>query len=413
MSRRSKLRGLAIAGGITAGAAIAVGVPRYLARRARSSSQDPYASEPFELPPTNSVRTLIDHDGVPVHVETVGSEDAGLTVVFAHGYLQDSTTFYFQRKAIARAVTEGASLRAVFYDQPGHGRSGPLPRTECSIDDLAETMYDLIEAVAPTGPVMLVGHSMGGMAVQALVRRRPELFAERVKGVVFLSSSPAGLDTVETKPMRALRRVRRTVLPTLQQITGWTPQLIDRARLLSGDIGWIVTRRAAFGDVEPPHSLVSLVERMNRHTPVQSVVGYVRAILDHDETAALPRLAGIPVLVVVGDSDLLTPPQHSRRLADAIPGSRFVLIAEAAHSPQLEYPGEISQLLLEMIDKVMVGVDIADDHAVETNPVGTAAGEANRARPRRARDGAHPSPRRSWTPFSRRAERGSHTHTEE
>src|SRR5690606_26456713 len=123
VNRRNGLRGLAIAGsiagGVAAGAAIAVGVPRYLARRTRASSDDPYADEPFELPPTNSVRTVISHDGVPIHVETVGAEDAALTVVFAHGYLQDSSTFYFQRKAIAEAASAGSSLRAVFYDQPG------------------------------------------------------------------------------------------------------------------------------------------------------------------------------------------------------------------------------------------------------------------------------------------------------
>ncbi|WP_162181620.1 alpha/beta fold hydrolase, partial [Glycomyces tenuis] len=194
MSRRPGLRGLAVAGGIAAGAAIAIGLPRYIARRTRASSKDPYASEPFELPPTNSVRTVVNHDGVPVHVETVGAEDAGLTVLFAHGYLQDSSTFYFQRKAIAAAASAGASLRAVFYDQPGHGRSGPLPRTEYSIDELAETMHDIIAAVAPRGPLLLVGHSMGGMTVQALARRRPDFFADRVKGVAFLSTSPAGLD---------------------------------------------------------------------------------------------------------------------------------------------------------------------------------------------------------------------------
>lgn len=386
----SRLRHLAIAGGIAggvaAGAALAVGVPRYLARRSRADEGDPYAAEPFELPPTNSVRTVTTGDGVAVHVETVGPENAELTVVFSHGYLHDASVFYFQRKAIAEAAGLGRSLRAVFYDQPGHGRSGPLPRPEYTIDDLALALGDVIEAVAPTGPLVLVGHSMGGMAVQAFPRVRPDLFAERVAGAGFLSTSPAGLDTVETKPMRALRRLRRTVLPLLQQITGagWTPQLIDRARLLSGDIGYLITRRNAFAHERPPHSLVTLVERMNRHTPVQSVVGYVRAILDHDETATLPQFSGLPVLVAVGDSDILTPPQHSQRLAEAIAGSRLALIADAAHTPQLEYPGEISQLLLEMIDKSAVGID--------------STGETNTAGPQR---------RLRWSPFSR------HTHAEE
>jgi pimeloyl-ACP methyl ester carboxylesterase len=387
-------RGLAIAGGVTGGvavgAAIAWGVPRYLARRTRAASADPYAHEPFELPPQRSVFTVESGDGVPIHVETAGPDDADLTVVFVHGYMQDMATFYFQRKAIAEAERAGVSMRAVLYDQPGHGRSGPLPRTEYGIEDLAGVLHDVLAAVAPRGPLVLVGHSMGGMTIQVFARLYEPEFRERVKGVAFFSSSAAGLDAVETRPMRALRRLRRTVLPMLQQVAGWTPDLIDRSRLLAGDLGWLLTRKAAFGHIDPPASLVTLVERMNRRTSMQSIVGYARAILDHDETATLPLFTGLPALVVVGDEDLLTPPEHSRRLAAALGGSRFALIAEAAHSPQLEYPGEISQLLLEMIDKVVA--EIGRGSAVSAAPAAT------RADPR-----PHPGPERTrrWSPFSR------------
>jgi pimeloyl-ACP methyl ester carboxylesterase len=383
-------RGLAIAGGVTGGlavgAAIAWGVPRYLARRTRAASADPYAHEPFELPPQRSVFTVESSDGVPIHVETAGPEDADLTVVFVHGYMQDMATFYFQRKAVAEAERAGVSLRAVLYDQPGHGKSGPLPRTEYGIEDLAAVLHDVLAAVAPRGPLVLVGHSMGGMTIQVFARLYEPEFRERVKGVAFFSSSAAGLDTVETRPMRALRRLRRTVLPMLQQVAGWTPDLIDRSRLLAGDLGWLLTRRAAFGHIDPPASLVTLVERMNRRTSMQSIVGYARAILDHDETATLPLFTGLPALVVVGDEDLLTPPEHSRRLAAALGGSRFALIAEAAHSPQLEYPGEISQLLLEMIDKVVA--EIGKGSAVSAAPAAT-------------RIDPVPERTRRWSPFSR------------
>ncbi|MEV3938936.1 alpha/beta hydrolase [Glycomyces sp. NPDC049804] len=383
-------RGLAIAGGVTGGvavgAALAWGVPRYLARRTRAASSDPYAHEPFELPPQRSVFTVESSDGVPIHVETAGPEDADLTVVFVHGYMQDMATFYFQRKAVAEADRAGVSLRAVLYDQPGHGRSGPLPRTEYGIEDLAGVLNDVLAAVAPRGPLVLVGHSMGGMTIQVYARLYEQDFRERVKGVAFFSSSMAGLDTVETKPMRALRRLRRTVLPMLQQVAGWTPDLIERSRLLAGDLGWLLTRRAAFGHIDPPASLVTLVERMNRRTSMQSIVGYARAILDHDETATMPLFTGLPALVVVGDEDLLTPPEHSRRLAAALGGSRFALIAEAAHSPQLEYPGEISQLLLEMIDKVVA--EIGNGSAMSA---GAAVTQPER----------EPERHRRWSPFSR------------
>jgi len=387
-------RGLAIAGGVTGGlavgAAIAWGVPRYLARRTRAASADPYANEPFELPPQRSVFTVESSDGVPIHVETAGPDDADLTVVFVHGYMQDMATFYFQRKAVAEAERAGVSMRAVLYDQPGHGKSGPLPRTEYGIEDLAGVLHDVLAAVAPRGPLVLVGHSMGGMTIQVFARLYEQEFRGRVKGVAFFSSSAAGLDTVETRPMRALRRLRRTVLPMLQQVAGWTPDLIDRSRLLAGDLGWLLTRKAAFGHIDPPASLVTLVERMNRRTSMQSIVGYARAILDHDETATLPLFTGLPALVVVGDEDLLTPPEHSRRLAAALGGSRFALIAEAAHSPQLEYPGEISQLLLEMIDKVVA--EIGRGSAVSAAPAATRVESRPHLGPERTR---------RWSPFSR------------
>jgi pimeloyl-ACP methyl ester carboxylesterase len=387
-------RGLAIAGGVTGGvavgAAIAWGVPRYLAQRTKAASADPYAHEPFELPPQRSVFTVESADGVPIHVETAGPEDADLTVVFVHGYMQDMATFYFQRKAVAEAERAGVSLRAVLYDQPGHGKSGPLPRTEYGIEDLAAVLHDVLAAVAPRGPLVLVGHSMGGMTIQVFARLYEADFRERVKGVAFFSSTSAGLDTVATKPMRSLQRLRRTVLPMLQQVAGWTPDLIERSRLLAGDLGWLLTRKAAFGHLDPPASLVTLVERMNRRTSMQSIVGYARAILDHDETATLPLFTGLPALVVVGDEDLLTPPEHSRRLAAALGGSRFALIAEAAHSPQLEYPGEISQLLLEMIDKVVA--EIGKGSAVSA-PAATPPGPGfNDPGPERTR---------RWSPFSR------------
>ena len=53
----------------------------------------------------------------------------------------------------------------------------------------------MIDAVAPTGPLMLVGHSMGGMTIMALASQRPELFDERVYGVALIATTAGGLAT--------------------------------------------------------------------------------------------------------------------------------------------------------------------------------------------------------------------------
>src|SRR3712207_9258945 len=68
--------------------------------------------------------TVTAADGTDLHVEIVEpAESAGKpTIVFVHGFALDMGTFYFQRKAL----TELGEHRLVFYDQPGHGRSGRL-----------------------------------------------------------------------------------------------------------------------------------------------------------------------------------------------------------------------------------------------------------------------------------------------
>lgn len=393
----------AAVGAVAAGVAAGVAAPRYLARRARSTDDDPYATELFEFPPTDHVGIVTTRDGVDLNVEAIGPDDAPLTVFFTHGYCMESGVFYFQRQALndvlhprksltamvqqridgdveddtteqpnghrtdaeerialAKYLHEhpDAGFRAVFFDQPGHGRSGGVPDTEYSIDDLASALEDVIEAVAPTGQLMIVAHSMGGMATFALARRRPELFRKRVAAMCLMSTSAGGINKLNFGLPKVLKRVRRTALPMVQRVTGWTPQLLDRARHLVGDIAWLITRKYGFAGDEPSSALVSEVERMNTHTPMPTVMGYVRAILEHDETAVLESMRKwkIPTLIIVGDGDHFTPPEHSRFIAESLPHAKFVEIERAAHVPQMEHPGEISQLLLEIIYKTVATI---------------------------------------------------------
>ena len=90
----------------------------------------------------------------------------------------------------------------VIYDQRSHGRSERAPRASCTIDQLGHDLAAVLRALAPDGPLVLVGHSMGGMTIMALAEQQPELFAERVLGVAFLATSAA-----EVAEPRAARHV--------------------------------------------------------------------------------------------------------------------------------------------------------------------------------------------------------------
>ena len=96
--------------------------------------------------------------------------------------------------------------------------------------------------------------------------------------------------------------------------------------------------------------IVEQVRRVMAATPVAGLVGALMAMRDRpDSTGLLPTLAGLPVLVLVGEEDAITPPDAARRLAGAIPGARLVVISSAGHLPPVERPSETTAALREFL----------------------------------------------------------------
>ncbi|CAM3346056.1 alpha/beta fold hydrolase [Stackebrandtia soli] len=369
-SRKKRRAGVisAIAGLAAAGLAAGVAAERYVMNKARRDPDDPYHDEPFGRLHADRIRTVASSDGVSVHVETVGTRyepgDGGAdaptaTVVFVHGYCLDQGTFHFQRRALTESTLP---VRAVFYDQPGHGRSSEIPEAEHDIDSLAETLYAVIGQTAPSGPLILVGHSMGAMTILAFARRHAELFASRVTAVALLSTSSGGLSEVTFGAPRVLARARRVVLPVLGRAAALTPGAIDRTRKIVGDLAWMLTRRYGFATERPSPSLVSYVEEMNTNTPIRTVIGFSRTLLEHDERGSLRGLANVPVLIISGSDDQFTPAAHAVELAEALPHATLIIIPDTGHIALLEKPADTTEPLLGMIASV---VDTITANAVD------------------------------------------------
>jgi alpha-beta hydrolase superfamily lysophospholipase len=93
----------------------------------------------------------------------------------------------------ARLARAGARLadryRLITYDQPGHGRTTPPASGTYSLDLLGDTLRRVIEVAARPGPLVLAGHSMGGMTILNAVRRHGDLLDDRLRGVVLLSTT--------------------------------------------------------------------------------------------------------------------------------------------------------------------------------------------------------------------------------
>lgn len=345
---RAPRRGVlgAAVGVVGVGAALGLTAERYAVGRTRLRP-DPDAREPFFALPADRLRTVTTTDGVPLHVEEVGPPDAALTVVFVHGYAQQLAVWHYQRKALA-ADNPG---RLVFYDCRAHGRSGRGDPARSSIDQLGHDLASVLEQVVPDGEVVLVGHSMGGMTIMALADSHPQLFADRVTGVALIGTSTGKLAELTFGLPAAVLPVSRRVLPVVTQAARARPGVFERGRRYGTDLAFLLSRHAGFGSTAVSPSLVEFVERMIADTPVDVIAEFYDTFLSHDKLAALEVLQQVPVLVLVGSRDRMTPVEHSRAIAAALPAAELVVVEGAGHMVVLERAALVTMRLRALLTR--------------------------------------------------------------
>ena len=334
-------------GVLATGVALGLAAERHVLGRVRLQP-DPADAEPFFALPADRTRTVRTDDGVALHVEEVGPATSDLTVVFVHGYIQEMAVWHYQRQALAA----DGDVRLVFYDHRSHGRSARGAAERSTIEQLGRDLAAVLDAVVPTGPVVLVGHSMGGMTVMALADARPELFGERVRAVALIATSAGKLASLTFGLPKAVLPVTRRVLPLLTRGMSRLPRPFERGRRAGSDLAYLVTRRGGFGSGDVSPAVVEFVAAMAARTPVDVMAEFYETFMSHDKLAALSVLHELDVLVLVGADDLMTPEDHSRELAQALPGARLVVVEQAGHNVALERPELVSDELRRLVRSV-------------------------------------------------------------
>lgn len=317
MRRRSKV---AAGLGFAAGAGLAAyGAARWAVRQSRRR-EDPYAGRAFE-PAVDAEHKVETGDGARLQVVERGE---GTPVVLVHGVTNDHRTWFHQIEDLP-----AHGIRAIAYDQRGHGRS-TVGDAGFGVGPLAEDLRAVLEEMDLRRAV-LVGHSMGGMAVQSLACHFPEVVRDRVAGLVLVGTTSHAL--------RAWRTLERVPGRFLERSDAW----FDRV-MLHDDLGYLATR---VGLGRRPHaSHVELVRRMVLECPVETRRRATEALMDYDVRTLLCDVA-VPVLVVCGTRDLLAPAAASRRIVDALAQGELRLVPGAGHMPMLEAADEVTAAIAE------------------------------------------------------------------
>jgi non-heme chloroperoxidase len=318
------LRGAGVVGGIagaayTAERAVVAGVRR---------KPDPDAGREL-TPPFDEARRIPSHDEGSVYTISRGE---GPTVLFSHGVTLNVRLWFKQFEELPPR-----GLRVVAFDHRGHGES------ECgtsghSVDNLGEDLKTVIEAL-DLRDVTVVGHSMGGVAAQALAINHAKFAAKRVRGLVLMS-------TLAKTHLSGSRRLRCAI------------ERVADGRLDAGglftqpNLGFLLARIGFGRDPQPSH--VELTRQMIASCRRDQSGPAIQALLGLDVTDDLPNIS-LPTLVMSGSADLVAPPSESRRVAELVPGARLEVFKSAGHMLMFERTEEVNDLVTEFVRDPGVG----------------------------------------------------------
>lgn len=275
-------------------------------------------------------------DGGSTSVVRVGE---GPPIVLSHGVTLSIRTWVKQLEALPRQGFE-----VVAYDHRGHG-SSVLGTGGHAVDHLGADLAAVLEALDLRDAVV-VGHSMGGIAVQSLLLDHPAVVARRVRGAVLLSTLarvPFG-----SRATRIKQRIERA-----------TDRVPDTTWLWQRkDLGFVLAR-LGFGD-DPKPSHVELVRQMLLECPHGTRIEAPRALVGTDFVDRLGEIT-VPTLVVCGSRDIITPVSHSRLLAERIPGARLEVLEGGGHMLMLERAEELDRLIVEFARSLPLGAHGVED----------------------------------------------------
>jgi non-heme chloroperoxidase len=281
------------------------------------------------VPAFDEIRSLPGHDGGSINVISRGE---GPPVVLSHGVMLSVRTWVKQMESLP-----AAGFRTIAFDHRGHGAS-TVGEGGHTLDALAGDVRTVVEGLDLRDAV-LVGHSMGGVAVQLFCLRYPEIAAERVAGIVLLSTLSRTALSGSPRLLRVIERLA-SAAPDATGVLGFA------------NLGLLISR-IGFGQ-HPRPSHVELTRQMILACTTDTRKGAAAPLFALELADELPKL-DVPTLVICGTHDVLTPPAEARHIAALIPGARLEMLPGAGHMAMLEQSETVDHLITEFAREVQAG----------------------------------------------------------
>jgi len=331
MARRQAISATAVFGAAVG----AFTAARWWVSRMRQEATE-HAIVPETLPTTRQHTVHGPNDTLLAVYDTPAPRDDVPQIVFVHGWMGSHHIWDW----VIRPLYGDA--RMVTFDLPFHGQSGAPQPDSISLDFFGDALKSVIDEVVPTGPIVLVGHSLGGMVILNALRCHGATLAPRLSATVLISTAASFSDT-PTALVDYARPVFVSAKNVLRRgIADVTGRLVSSAVQHDSDMVWLFARSIQ-GRHAKPAITYGIVQTMRAAHP-EALALITPAVLTLHERDGLTVAASRPLCLIGGSDDWLTPASVTHALG-VQSGAEVVMFDEVGHVAPKEASDQVAAVI--------------------------------------------------------------------
>ena len=297
--------------------------------------------------PDPSIKGTIERirrpDGTELHVETFGNP-SGIPLILTHGWGLDSKEWIYLRSHLTKRC------RMIVWDLPGLGKSKGPDNKDWSLEKMA---HDLNAVIAFSGdrPVILVGHSIGGMIILTYCRLYAQQLSTRISGI--LLGQTTYINPVRTTSMASFYlAIQKPILEPLCHLMVWCAPLVWLANwwsYLNGSVHR--TNHKSFFSGKESRQQLGFISRYTVQSWPAVIGRGLLAMFRFDASQTLATIT-VPTLVVGGDRDTTCKPEASAHMVQNIPEAHGVTLKTATHGGVFEFHQQLAEAIHQLVSKV-------------------------------------------------------------